>query len=123
MRKRRAILGSSRRFVSVSASRFPGRSGTRSVRSSRMRTNPARIAARRYVEPAARSPRRDADERRALDELAGEPVQSVGDLRGDEARGHTDHLAEARLVADRARIAHGARIRESARRVSLRSSQ
>ena len=35
------MRGSARRLVSVSASRFPGRSGIRSRRSSRIRTKPA----------------------------------------------------------------------------------
>ena len=41
MRKSSAIRSSESRFVSVSAIRFPGRSGIRSVRSSMMRTKPA----------------------------------------------------------------------------------
>ena len=41
IRKSSAIRSSSSRFVSVSASLFPGRSGRSSVRSSRIRTKPA----------------------------------------------------------------------------------
>ena len=96
IRNSSAIRSSSSRFVSVSASLFPGRSGSRSVRSSRMRTKPAGIAARRDVEPAAGAAGRDDDERRPLDELPRERVEPVGDLLPARARSARRADREAR---------------------------
>ena len=100
IRKSSAIRGSASRFVSVSAIRLPGRSGRSSVRSSRIRTNPAGSPRGETSSPPSGVPRRHAHERRALDELPGQAVQPVGDLRDDELDG-ADQLAQLGLVLDR----------------------
>ena len=71
---------------------------------------PCRVAARRHIEPAVRPAGRDADERRALDELARQVVQAVGELADDDlGRNAADELAKLVLARDRPR-GHALRI-------------
>src|SRR5579884_225899 len=57
-----------------------------------------RVAARRHVETRVRAARRDDDERRPLDELAGQRVEPVGDLPLDQLRRLAEQASQLRLV-------------------------
>jgi hypothetical protein len=65
-----------------------------------------RVAAGGDVKPAVRPRGGHADKRGALDELAREVVEAVGDLRQHRLGGRADDLAQSALVADGAGRRH-----------------
>ncbi len=110
IRKSSPIAGSPSRFVSVSASLLPGRSGISSVPIVEDPHERGRIAPRRDVDAAAGQLRRHTDKRRALDELPGQVVQAIRDLRDDDLARRADDRAQLGLVLDRP---HGERLLEA----------